>query len=254
MKEREITIAEKPYKVYVSDIDGKDGWDRFSIIGSILGSILIPFMVLFVGNLLSEQQEKSSQIARQAQQLGMLIDHLSSENPRERKIAMDIANFLAKNDQIPKELIPALIDSVVTDESAIVAKAASEVLAEVEKQDAKLKEQIQQGVVGLPPRIYFHIIHESQRKSAEKLAAELTTKLSSIRLSVPGVTKRHGPAISQLRFFKQEEKAEAGQIAEVIKKIGVDVELIDLSKQYQNSTHIRPRHYELWLGGDFIFN
>ncbi len=244
MAEQDIRVVDK---VAVEHSRGKDAWDILSIIASIL----IPLVVIFVGHLLSEQQKKANEIAKQADRLSVLIKHLASNNPRERKIAVDISSFLADNGQLPTELIPTIIDLADTGENSAEAKKAANLLAKIGEKAPQLKKQIQQSAVDIPARVYFHITQESQRTPAKALASRLITQLVAIDLKVPGVQRVSGPENTQFRFFKAEEKEEAQRIVASLRTLDIRVVLVDLSSRYQNSKNIRPRHYELWLGKNF---
>jgi len=53
-------------------------------------------------------------------------------------------------------------------------------------------------------------------------------------------------------FFRRDEEDEAKSIASALEKLGVKVNPTNLSAQYENSSAIRPRHYELWLAPDAL--
>ena len=67
-------------------------------------------------------------------------------------------------------------------------------------------------------------------------------------LVVPGIELKAGPQNTELRYFKREEEEEAQSIVDALSELGIRVILTDLSARYQDSTGIRPRHYELWFG------
>ena len=100
----------------------------------------------------------------------------------------------------------------------------------------------------LLPRVYIHIGSEGQRKKAQEIAAAVQKQ----GFLAPGVenVKDKAPRASVLKFFREAEKGEAVQIAKIIQDLGVNA-----SPQYiegfENSTKMRPRHYEVWFGSDF---
>ena len=98
------------------------------------------------------------------------------------------------------------------------------------------------------PRIYLHILRDEQRN----LARQVDLLLEANGFIVPGIEKvRRGPRSSELRFFRRDEKEEAQIIQRICIDSGYNMELKDLSKRYENSTTIRPRHYEIWFGQGF---
>ena len=96
-------------------------------------------------------------------------------------------------------------------------------------------------------RVYLHIWSEEQRDKAGDVAAYLEED----GFVVPGIELvRTVLPKSQLRFFRQREEEEATRIQELCQTNGYPMELNYLSR-YENSTKIRPRHYEIWFGDDF---
>jgi len=96
----------------------------------------------------------------------------------------------------------------------------------------------------LPSRVYIHIAKEEQRTQAATIAGALRDS----EVIVPGIELRsNSPENSEIRYFRQTEKAEAEGLASTIRTIwpGVSARYVP---GYEASTGIRPRHYELWLG------
>ena len=169
---------------------------------------------------------------------------------RSGRLAVEVAGYLAKEGQLPLELMPALVDAVKDDPSSATAQAASGALAELEAANPTIRDEIKSGLQTLHARVYFHVNEESQRDSANQLAKKLTAQLGEGFL-VPGIEARRGPRKTELRFFKQAAKDEAEEILAALKSLKINVVLQNLSSRYESSTKIRPRHYELWLGDDF---
>jgi hypothetical protein len=104
----------------------------------------------------------------------------------------------------------------------------------------------------LPPRVYIHIADEAQRAAAEALRQRLGwLRVGEILVSAPGVELvRYGDR-SELRCFRREEcgleaKSLLDDINSLLETPGVV--LSDLGGRYQQSTAIRPWHFELWFG------
>lgn len=101
----------------------------------------------------------------------------------------------------------------------------------------------QSSMAPVSPRVYVHIVREDQRSKAEAVADALRTSA----VIVPGVDLvKSGPGNSELRYFRRVEQAEAEGIASTISALwpGVTARYV---AGYENSTGIRPRHFELWL-------
>ena len=95
----------------------------------------------------------------------------------------------------------------------------------------------------MPPRIYDHIADNKDLRGALALQGELKNK-GFVFPGKPAV--RRGPGITQVRYFREAERDEAEQIAEVLRAYGRS-ELLYISG-YEDSPKIRPRHFEIWYG------
>ncbi|WP_343596907.1 hypothetical protein [Pseudomonas sp.] len=92
-------------------------------------------------------------------------------------------------------------------------------------------------------RVYIHISSESQRSAADKTAVVLR----SDAVAVPGVELRaNTPRKTEVRYFKLSERAEAEGLASAIRINWPDT-ITKYIAGFENSTAIRPRHYELWI-------
>ncbi len=102
----------------------------------------------------------------------------------------------------------------------------------------------------ITPRVYIHIRSNAQREIAAQLGSQLA---SALEVVVPGVQRvTSGPNATELRYFNSANKAEAKTIASFLQQqSGVQVEAAYVSG-YENSSLIRPRHYELWFSSDAL--
>ncbi len=100
----------------------------------------------------------------------------------------------------------------------------------------------------LLPRVYIHIGSEEQQAKAR----EIETALQKQGFLAPGLrnVKDRAPKLSVLKFFREAERAEATQIANLLKNFGVNAPP-QYIKGFEDSTKMRPRHYEVWFGSDF---
>lgn len=97
----------------------------------------------------------------------------------------------------------------------------------------------------IPPRLYIHIRNEQQR-SAAKQAGE---QVKAAGYVVPGIERLvdKGPQVTELRYFRKADEADARRLQAVLEKAGVETKVSDLSASYKDSKSIRPGHFELWF-------
>jgi len=97
-------------------------------------------------------------------------------------------------------------------------------------------------------RVYIHIAKEEQRGNAGTVA-EL---LRASAVVVPGIELQvNSPQDSELRYFRQVDKAEAEGLASTVQTVWPNVSARYIPG-YETSTGIRPRHYELWIAAGSI--
>ena len=103
------------------------------------------------------------------------------------------------------------------------------------------------GASGLAARVYFHIRDEQQRPGAEEVRNKLERK--GLDLVVPGIERLNvGPTrSSELRFFREADRAEAERIADALRASGMGDLAVKKIPGYEDSPKMRPRHFELWL-------
>lgn len=103
-------------------------------------------------------------------------------------------------------------------------------------------------VATLLPRVYLHVQREEQRAKANNIA----TSLQKQGYLAPGIENVRVNRLEQtvVRYFREAEKNEATQIATILQGLGIKA-----APQYiggsEDSTKMRPRHYEVWFGSDF---
>jgi len=212
---------------------------------------LMPLVVAAVGALatylITQQQIKSTSALQEAQRkqtqenakleqqikiLEIFSKNIVSQQVLEKKIALNVLNAL-----LDSELATKLATAVSDAESKQSTEKTVQQVADRVVEEAGAR-------TNLLPRIYIHIRAEEDRPFTQVVAE----KLKNANFVVPGIERlvASGPASSQLRYFREGDKAETTRIADILKSIGVDVSPQYIGG-YENSDTIRPKHYELWF-------
>ena len=124
---------------------------KFDVVLKVLTGVLIPVTIVVAGHLIASQQQKESDAAlkqqreidlaqRNADRAGNLLNALSSENARQRQLAIRVVEHLIKANQFPAELGPALVAVSFTDTDPEVARVASEILPQAVKSNPDLEQ------------------------------------------------------------------------------------------------------------------
>ncbi len=116
---------------------------------------------------------------------------------------------------------------------------------------------LQQAAADLAPRVYVHIGDESQRAAAEGFRRQFAqVKLGTSAVVLPGVQLVEKQANNGvLRCFRVDEcRDEAPQLLRLANGLlaSPTLQLQDLSRQYGDSTTLRPHHFEIWFGHETV--
>jgi hypothetical protein len=104
--------------------------DVLKLVVEATGAILIPVVLLIVGQWFTRQKERSDKAQREADLLAHFLDHLSSENADKRKLALLILKHLQDANRFPAPLLEA-VQSIAATDNPSVAAAARIALGEV---------------------------------------------------------------------------------------------------------------------------
>jgi hypothetical protein len=119
----------------------RDKWSKAEVVSKAVGGILLPVILLYVGNLYTSRQEaantarlehdqKRELAQRNADRVTTFLNHLSSTNPTERKLTLQVISYLAQANEFPEELLTVVISSV-DDKDPEVSLEGSSALARV---------------------------------------------------------------------------------------------------------------------------
>jgi hypothetical protein len=249
----------------INEAEGKqkNGWSKAQEMLPWLQGVLLPVAVAAVGGLYTyvqnnhnernlQQEKDRADVTSRAAQASQLLIHLASTNDRERLLSIKLAEQLGKDNLLPQELVPVLIEIASSDPSAAVSRAAGEALADTKRVttvapngNVSTQSVAPATLQTLPARVYVHIRSEEQRP----VARVLSSALEQGGFNVPGIQRVEvGPARSELRYFAGSSQEDIQGIEKVLAAEGLSVKDADLSSQYKG---LRSRHYELWLAPDY---
>ena len=188
---------------------------------------------------------------QQNDDIKLIIEMVSSEQPLRRELGWSIAESYKNQDRLPDEVYLAVYKYVSNGQDEKLVRIVRADVAAAVKNDEALQTKVAQVDSGLPVRIYFHIRQEQDRARANELARALETSVTDVgAIDVPGVElKSSGPDKSELRCFKKAECTDlAPKLLQSFKDSSFgEIELRDLSQRYENSKGIRPKHFEVWF-------
>lgn len=227
------------------------------------GLVVVSAALAIVAIMLFMRAQGSSQDAIQSAQRARVETQRAVDEAQKAKAEKQSADILlASTVQVRDSLQLALGDANaarLAAERALNMKTeqarmyASTQLAMASRSIDKARTDISNLGKGCPvgQRLYLHIANESDRAPARALIPALEKK----RFIVPGiqlVSQRapRPPNPSEVRYFKEEEEQPALNAARSLEELGVRRIKPKLTPGYENSTNIRPCHYEVWFATD----
>jgi hypothetical protein len=97
----------------------------------------------------------------------------------------------------------------------------------------------------LLPRVYLHIVDESDRAWAVKMGRALESA-GMITVKVEYVPRAVGLKRTDVRYYKKAEEPGAARIVSVLRAAGAEARLNYLEDQESNP-NVRPNHFEVWF-------
>ena len=97
-----------------------------------IAGILVPLVLLMIGNRYTEQRGRAEVSQRNADRLALLLSHLVSEKTNERLLALQVLHYLRLNNEFPPELANTVTAIAFRDDPE-VAGAAMLVMGDTDK-------------------------------------------------------------------------------------------------------------------------
>lgn len=167
--------------------------------------------------------------------------------------AIEDMKSLVKEKVFPLDLVLALLSPAYLDKDANpnITNAIKDLVAEATTIDSHFEASIRRAVINdpnlvnlVPARVYIEIESNQQTNQAKQIKAELEKNDYIIPdFEVVGL---RSPPNNELRYYRQADEQKATEIVQLLKNMKIDVKSLYL-KGYENSTKLRPGHYELWL-------
>lgn len=182
------------------------------------------------------------------------INALKDKMAKDKLDAIHQMDTLMKENKFPAELVLSLLGPTLKakDLDPAFVEAVSDLLGQAAAANNDLKTSIVSAVANdpalatkVPARIYIQIESERQLDQANVLKPELE-KNGYIVPSIEIVGIIRAPRQNQLRYYRKQELDQVNEIENLLKNAHLDVKAIYF-QGYENSTQIRPGHFELWF-------
>ena len=168
----------------------------------------------------------------------------------ERQIAEQRETLKEQQEEIKQNQEKIESQKAVLDGFAnVIRESPGKTAAQEEEKKRTIELSIPQNVNArqVPPRVYFQIAREDQRRRAAQVARQLQAN----GYIVPGIEnvgrKAYGP--TELRYCSSDDtvKQDIESITNLLVKLSIKIK----PQLIRNCGNVRPRHYEVWFGDDF---
>ena len=141
----------------------------------------------------------------------------------------------------------ATLEGTRAKQEATKLAASLQLLSNVKGTDIQAAVASQSSAADLLPRVYIQIVNENDRAFAKQIATRLTES-GVLILGIQYVPAAASLQQSDVRYYRTADQPEAQKILDVIKAAGANpVSPPKYLKGYEDSTKVRPNHYEVWL-------
>jgi hypothetical protein len=233
---------------YMPMADTRDFWSKVQVLTSLiaaLGGVAIPVTLFLVGNRFSERQRSAAEKQLQADRVERMLAHLASEKSDEKKLAVRILEFFVSEQQFPGELLPAVMEIASSDAKEDVAASATRVLQKAaQSREPQIAKEAQRGLSALPPRIN---VHPTPAWDERKTKGALFDLSHGDVVVAPQAPVHDPPKETQLRYYRQEDAAQAQEMVTRLSERGIQAVATDLSHSSAQEA-VRPRSFDLIIG------
>lgn len=202
----------------------------------------------------SENKVNKQETASSYEELISILVILSSSNSsaEERNSAIEKLKKLIAEEKVPKEYedsIIKLVEKIDTQKANDLRIVASNVNTNRSTNSNKsANTQANKSEQQIKPRVYIHIVDESQREKAKSYGKLLENN----GFIVPGIENVGNIRLTgtQIRYFRDKEDE---NLANKVKQL-LESEIKNVRVQYvpgyEDSTTMRPKHLEIWFAAD----
>lgn len=232
----------------VMAVEPRDAWSKFDVITKAISILLLPVVLFVASNMYTAQQRTANENVLREQQradgmrykadrLAMMVKSLSSENERERLVALQVLESLVISHQVLTENLRAVLENFASNGSAAEQELATAIIKRHYAQ-----EELASGT-DVRPRLYLDICDENQRQKANEAKSALEREGFAV-LAI-GKVPVGPPETTQVRYFHSREQGEARKIADALTRLGLKNAKAVYFSEYEHDESAPPRQYEV---------
>ena len=211
------------------------------IILQMTASIMIPLTIAGMGLYYTRWQQNVND-------LKTMIDLVSDEKPERQKYGIAMFEYLLKNDKVPVEFVAAQLEYANNASDPQLLSAMERALTKAAEANTSVQAVFTEAVARLPSRIFVNVMSEQQRACFSKLLMSLKDNDGAM-ITVPSITlAKWDGKVNEIRAMKDEDVAKAEAIANWLRGLGFEIEVVNLTSRWSGAKKVRPNTFEIWFG------
>jgi hypothetical protein len=211
------------------------------VIIQLTASIMIPLTIAGTGLYYTRWQQNVND-------LKTMIDLVSDEKPERQKYGIAMFEYLLKNDKVPVEFVAAQLEYANSASDPQLLSAMERALMKAAEANQSVQAVFSEAVERLPSRIFVNVMNEQQRACFSKLLMSIKDNDSAM-ITVPSISlAKWDGKVNEIRAMKDEDVAKAEVIANWLRSVGFDIEVVNLTDRWSGAKKVRPNTFELWFG------
>jgi hypothetical protein len=195
-----------------------------------------------------EVAQAARALLTQAKEAGDKSEVLKRKIAKDKLDAIHQMGDLMRQNKFPRELVLSLLSPTLTakESDLDVARAVSDLIERASAANAEVAELIANPNIAdrLPARIYIQIESAKQSDQANAIKSEL--EKNSYVVPSTEIVDLRAPRQTQLRYYRKQEMDKVTKILTLLKNAHLNAQPVYV-RGFENSTQIRPGHFELWF-------
>ena len=219
--------------------DSKRAWR--DIILQMTASIMIPLTIAGTGLYYTRWQQNVND-------LKTMIDLVSDDKPERQKYGVAMFEYLLKNDKVPVEFVAAQLEYANNAADPQLLSSMERALTKAAEVNTSVQAVFTEAVARLPSRIFVNVMNEQQRACFSKLLMSLKDNDEAL-ITVPAISlAKWDGKVNEIRAMKDEDVAKAEAIANWLRGLGFEIEVVNLTNRWSGARKVRPNTFEIWFG------
>jgi hypothetical protein len=219
--------------------DSKRAWR--DIIIQMTASIMIPLTIAGTGLYYTRWQQNVND-------LKTMIDLVSDDKPERQKYGIAMFEYLLKNDKVPVEFVAAQLEYANNASDPQLLSSMERALTKAAEANTSVQAVFTEAVARLPSRIFVNVMNEQQRACFSKLLASIKDNDQAM-ITVPSISlAKWDGKVNEIRAMKDEDVAKAESIANWLRGLGFEIEVVNLTNRWSGARKVRPNTFEIWFG------